>query len=201
MDGQQLLQQLQTAKTGRVSVYLNEKRIYELFRTNVTRINSIVTSGELGAGFSAGFSKILGVELSGKKGISSTFEIPPSDKALLLELFENKRGKLFSVDHDHIPTGALLSYFGLGRIANDGEDVTTQTSFLSDDVAKLIQARRITQAKGSKEGTIVWSARNRKLLASIAYMESVVDIGHIYSYPEGISVYLVAKRRKKVMFF
>jgi hypothetical protein len=79
----------------------------------------------------------------------------------------------------------LVHFLGKSRIANDNVEATPETTVLPAEVALVVQERRIAQAKGSKQGTIVWTSKDRKYLAAIAYLESVVDIGHIYSYPEG----------------
>jgi hypothetical protein len=105
-DGNALLKQLRDARTARASVYLNVTRIDELYRHGVARINNVITSEELGPEFSAGLGGILGIKLSGKKGLSTEYEIGPADKALLIELVERRGGGLYAVD-DNVPMGAL----------------------------------------------------------------------------------------------
>jgi len=92
-DGKALLKQLSDAKTARTSVYLNTTRIDELYRQEVTRINKVISSEELGPEFSAGLGGILGVKLSGKKGLSIEYEVSSADKALLIELHDEILGE------------------------------------------------------------------------------------------------------------
>jgi len=185
MDVGRLLKILEQARTTRDSVYLNERRIYRLFRDKVSRINRIIVSKELGPEFTAGLGSILGVKISGKKGISEDLDISFDEKALLIEIFEKERGNMHSVEDSKIPKGALLSYVGESHITLDFQDVTPETSMLPHNLTEKVQRIREFQAKGSKEGTIVWSSKSKKYLASIAYMEFVIDPGIAHSNPKG----------------
>jgi hypothetical protein len=187
-DGKALLKQLSDARTARTSVYLNAKRIDELYRQEVTRIGKVIASEELGPEFAAGLGSILGVKLSAKKALSSEYEVSPADKALLIELVERRNGQLYEglcAVEDSVPRGAMVYFLGECRITSDSQDVTPESTGLPAEIASVIHQRRIAQAKGSKQGTIVWTSTAGKYLAAIAYLESVIDIGHIYSYPEG----------------
>jgi hypothetical protein len=183
-DGKALLNQLRDAKIARASVYLNVKRIDELYRQRVTRISNVIASEELGPEFSAGLAGIFNIKVSGTQGLSTEYDIAPADKALLIEIVERRDGGLHAVQ-DNVPMGALVWFLDESQIANGNEEATEETTVLPAEVASVVQKRRIAEAKGSKMGTIVWTSKDRKYLAAIAYLESVVDVGHIYSYPKG----------------
>ena len=57
---------------------------------------------------------------------------------------------------------------------------------LPQNLSEKVQEIRAFQARDAEKGTIVWSSKSKKYLASIAYREFVVDIGTARSYPEGI---------------
>ena len=185
MKFKELFEVLEVSKTSRESLYLNEKRINQLFRDKVARINNIITNEELGPEFSAGLSGFLGIKISGKKGISHNLDISLDEKALLIEVFEKERGNIHAVDDKDIQKGALISFVGKSQITLDTQDITSETSMLPQSLAETLQKIRDFQNKGSKEGTMVWSSKSNKYLASICYMESIIDPGLAYSYFQG----------------
>lgn len=71
----------------------------------------MITSEERGPEFSAGLGGILGIKLSGKKGLSTEYEITPADKALLIELVERRGGGLYAVD-SNMPMGLWSGSWG-----------------------------------------------------------------------------------------
>jgi len=185
MKADKLISALENSKTSRVTLFLNERRVAQLFRDKVARINKIITSEELGPEFSSSLGGILGIKISAKKGISHDLDISPDEKALLIDIFEKDRGNMYSVDDTDIPKGALLSYVGQSQITLDEQLLTTETSMLPHNLTEILQQKRDFQAKGTKKGTIVWSSKSSKFLASICYMDSVVDPGIAYSYFKG----------------
>jgi hypothetical protein len=169
-------------------VYLNAKRIDELYAQGVSRIDNVISTNELGPEFSAGLLKIFGFKLSGKMASSSEVIISSADKALLVELAARQGRDLREIrpEDESLPNGALVYYVGKSRLINDNQEANPETMGMPAEVAWTVHQRRIAQAKGSKQGTIVWtSAVGGTNLAAIAYLESVVDVGHIYSYPVG----------------
>ena len=108
MNADELLEALEKAKATRVSVYLHADRVGSLYRQKVSRINRVITSKELKPEFAAGVGNILGIKISAKKGISADLDISLEDKALLVQIFEEERGNLQSVDDEGIRNGELL---------------------------------------------------------------------------------------------
>lgn len=168
----------------RHTLYLNHdliKRDYDV----IGGMDGSSISREYGADFRMGLpnwvAQVFGT-LSGKKGRTEQKDLSKSPElmALVLESHYELTGNLLELPDSAFSREAeLIRYIGNGYITGPKESITAQSTGLSSELAKVVQAEREEQQRGFEDldeddpATVVWTAQGNPSLASIAHRKWV----------------------------
>lgn len=198
MDADQLVKALvPSEKMPRIPLYLNERRLKDVFQQRVSAVNEVLMTKGIGGEVSGGYLGILGGKLSRRKDVGTKIELTAMLRALLLEFEERENGRLVDLGSAEARADAFLYFVGPARIFPPWESVSrpwhespeyasgsvdAETMGVRDETAQAIQDRREENERWLRHGqsdveapgsttsgeTIVWIGRGRQLLVAIA---------------------------------
>jgi hypothetical protein len=180
-----LLNEIKNEEYNRFTIYLNKDLVDRIFFQRLSPTDKLTIhrafSGELGGGINA-----LVYELKAKfthmQGIDSQITIPPLMKAHILEYYMKAQGDLKDPSSEGFdPREDNFKHLSDNSLIKFRYEVTAQSTNLSNNLARLIQEKRIQQENDSEiphlanEITLVWtSSAGKRKLASIALKENVI---------------------------
>lgn len=184
-----LIKTLSKTNNPRATIYLNEKRVTDLYQQSVGGITEVVKTRSLTGKASAGLLTLFTSEAGGERATSTTIAITPMIMAILIEHQSANAEQLVDLAVSFPQKGALLSYVGDARLIGFDEAVTATSTNLSEAIASVIHRERLRQEnvlriQDANAKTIVWvSSIQGRSIASIASSQWV-DFGHFCSYPQ-----------------
>jgi hypothetical protein len=162
----------------RSPIYLNERKVNNVFQQRHENISEVISTNEIGAEISANYLAF-GGKGSMKQAASEKVETTPLTKAVLLENVERERGTLIDLANDKPQPGRLLTYVGAGKVIAPWDDISElaapELGALGVEAvrAKRSDHNRALTLKGGNGATIVWVASGAGPYASIASLEWV----------------------------
>jgi hypothetical protein len=198
MDPDQLVRALiPTDDMPRIPLYVNERRLNDVFQQRVSAVNEVLVTKGIGGEVSAGYLGILGGRLSRQKDVGTKIELTAVLRALLLEFEERENRRLIDLASERARSDAFLHFVGPARIFAPWESVSlpwpershharwqvdADAMGVSNEAARAIQDRRerdqmwlghglsdVRRSPSTTSGeTIVWIARGQQLVVAIA---------------------------------
>lgn len=177
----------------RTTLYLNEKRIKESYDLigepdQFTIINQLTRGGEAGI---LGWFKLQIQNLRGDQALKQISDSPLL-MAIMVETHFKISGQVLKLPDEQFRRDArLIEYVGESHIVEGDQDITAETTGLSDALAQVVRQERDKQQDRMKKWTkndpsmFVWTAAGEPALASIAAWRWVVETDNLDSWASG----------------
>lgn len=177
-------------REDRTTLYLNEKRIKESYDLigepdQLTIINQLSKGGEAGI---LGWFKLQIQNLRGDQALKQISDSPLL-MAIIVETHFKISGQVLKLPDEPFRRDArLIEYVGESRITEYDQDITAETTSLSDALAQVVKQERDKQQDRMKKWTtndpnmFVWTAAGEPALASVAAWRWVTETDNLDSW-------------------
>lgn len=192
----EIVSALSETKKSRLTLYLNERRVKQLYDQSIREIEQLVeqlvVTKELGEKLGGGIKTFVsfGGEVAEKEGYAAQLRFSPELMAVLLEYRTKRDARLLDPSLDEpIQDDALIRYVGASHIISHQKDVDAVETGWTTALAQVVQRERIRVQDEAKDlydkeaRTMVWvaSPNAKRKLASIGFLRNV-DPGNYISY-------------------
>lgn len=173
MNEYDIIKALSETKEPRATLYLNEKRVDELYQLKAGAISEIVRNSNIEAKLSAKLLDLFGGDFATSRGITGNINVTPILKAILLEYEAKQSGQLTDVSYAEPQKQGLIVYIGQGLLLFEDQAVSKETIPWRDTLLNTIQVERIRQEKILQRSdpdlkTLMWVGRGKSQhLASV----------------------------------
>ena len=177
----------------RTTLYLNEKRVKESYDLigepdQLTIINQLSRGGEAGI---LGWFKLQLQNLRGDQALKQISDSPLL-MAIMVETHFKISGQVLKLPDEQFREGArLIEYVGKSHIMEVDQEVSAETTGLSDDLAQVVkqerddQQERMKKCKSNDPSMFVWTAAGVPALASIAAWRWVLETDNLDNWASG----------------
>jgi hypothetical protein len=177
----------------RITLYLNEGRVKRAYDRigegdQLTLIDQFTRGGEAGI---LGWFK---AQLSNTRGHQALIQVneKPELMAIMVETHFRISGQLLELPDETFRRDArLIKYVGESHITENDQEVTAETTGLSDALAQVVKEERDRQVDRQKKwkaedpSMLVWTTAGQPALASIASWEVVNKTEDLYNWYSG----------------
>ena len=187
MNESELIKKLSKTGKDRVTLYLSESKVEQIYIQTVSQVTEMVRSENKGGKISGSILGFLGSEIAAQRGLETKVAMTPLLQAIAAEKAAEQTERLVDLAEQPPVEGKLIRYIGTAKFTTSSTQLTPDNVSIPANACKVVLQKQLIQEeiirwKNKDAGTVVLTFTNHEhVYASIASTESL-DVNLFASY-------------------